>query len=348
MLVFLFVACSAPAAPIAMPDPPPDHFGLIGGHVVGVGSVDIEIEDGRIVRFGELPSDVDRLDVAGRWIVPAFVDSHVHLAYYAAGGDLADGGVAGAVDLASPIEFLGADHAPLKVVASGPMITAEGGYPLNSWGADGYGTTCTDASSCAAAVDTLHDLGAGVVKIPIAGGPELDDASLRAAVDRAHALGLVVATHALGDEEALRAARAGADVLAHVPTERLSNDTLEAWRGRTVVPTLRAFGGGDDAVENVRALRDHEVRVLWGTDLGNTRDARISLDEIELLVGAGMNGASILAAGTRDPATFWGLDDLGSLEPGKAASLLVLADDPLRDPTTLASPLSVWIDGVRR
>lgn len=347
-LLLLLAGCGAPAAPVVLPDPPSTHFGLLGGNVVGIGSVDVEIEDGRIARLGELPNDVDRLDVAGSWIVPAFIDSHVHLAYWRVAEELADGGVAGAVDLASPVEFLSEDHAPLRVVASGPMVTAPNGYPLSSWGADGYGTPCTDAATCVAAVDELHRLGAGVIKIPLAGGPELDDESMRAAIDRAHALGLQVATHALGDEEALRAARAGADVLAHVPTERLSDETVEAWRGRAVVPTLDAFGGGEDAIENVRDLRDHDVQVLYGTDLGNTRDAGTSIDEISLMIAVGMNGRSILDAGTRDPAAYWGFSDLGSLEPGKAASFLVLSDDPLRDPTVLASPAAVWIDGVRR
>jgi imidazolonepropionase-like amidohydrolase len=35
--------------------------------------------------------------------------------------------------------------------------------------------------------------------------------------------------------------------------------------------------------------------------------------------------------------------------PGKAASLLVLTEDPLVNPLTLATPEQVWIDGrVRR
>ena len=48
------------------------------------------------------------------------------------------------------------------------------------------------------------------------------------------------------------------------------------------------------------------------------------------------------------PATFWGMDELGAIAPGKAASLLVLNDDPRSVPLTLAAPAAVFIDGVLR
>ena len=50
---------------------------------------------------------------------------------------------------------------------------------------------------------------------------------------------------------------------------------------------------------------------------------------------------------TSAPAAFWGLDMLGSLTTGKAASLLVLPADPLVDPTVMAEPTAVYLDGVR-
>ncbi len=351
LLAALVSSCSAgPMAHRAVtPDSPvPAHFVLAGGSVVGIGLADVEILDGRIVSVGRVSAEAEAVDVAGRWIAPAFIDSHVHLAYWPVAEELADGGVAAAVDLASPIEFLSEDHAPLRVLEAGPMITAQGGYPLNAWGSDGYGLACDDSSSAVLAVDDVRGRGADLVKIPLAGEPELSDDALRAAIDRAHALGMKVAVHALGDDEARRAAEAGADVLAHCPVESLSDQTLALWEGRAVVSTLGAFGGTDAAVDNLRALRAGGATVLYGTDLGNSRDAGISLREIDLLIAAGMNGGSILAAATAGPAEFWGLDGLGTIEPGAAASLLVLADDPLLDPTTLANPVGVWVDGIRR
>ena len=105
---------------------------LRGAEVVGVGRVDLEIRDGRIAAIGEVAArDLPEIDVKGRFIAPAFVDSHVHLAYAFDAPTLANGGVAAVVDLAASIEFLRSDHDPLQVIAAGPMITAIEGYPFH-------------------------------------------------------------------------------------------------------------------------------------------------------------------------------------------------------------------------
>jgi imidazolonepropionase-like amidohydrolase len=323
------------------------HFVLAGGTVVGVGPADVEIDGGRIVAVGTAAAGVPTVDVSGAFLTPAVIDSHVHLAYLPEGDALAAGGVAAVVDLASPTSFLAADHAPLRFLGAGPMITAPGGYPTQGWGRGGYGIECADADAAVAAVDTLHGLGVGVVKLPVTSAPVLDAEALAAAAARAHSYGLPVATHALFDADASAAATAGADVLAHTPVEALSDATIAAWRGRAVISTLGAFGGSSAAVANLAALHDAGLTVLYGTDFGNSRTAGIDGDELALLGRAGLTPAEVLAAATSAPATFWGFTDLGSITPGKAASLLVLRADPLVDPTALAAPSAVYLDGVR-
>ena len=110
--------------------------------------------------------------------------------------------------------------------------------------------------------------------------------------------------------------------------------------------TLSAFGA-PDAVENASIFHARGGTFLYGTDFGNTTTTGIDIAEIDDLTAAGFDGAAILDAGTRVPAAFWGLNDLGALEAGKSASVLVLAEDPWRMPETLASPVAVYIDGVR-
>lgn len=327
---------------------PGAHFVLAGGAVVGVGLADVEVRDGRIVAVGTVGDVPETVDVSGRWLVPAAIDSHVHLAYLPDAAGLADGGVAGAVDWAAPLPFLADDHAPLRVVASGPMITAVGGYPTQSWGSDGYGLEVAGADEGRAAVRQLHAAGAGVIKVPVTTPPVLDAAALAAVVDEAHGLGLLVGTHALSDAQAATAAAAGVDVLVHAPTERLSAATLDAWAGRAVIPTLKAFGSGADAVANTADLRDRGAVVLYGTDFGNSRTPGIDAAEIQLLLDAGLDAQAVLDAMTSVPAARWGLDDLGAIEAGKAASLLVLPRDPLVDPLVLAEPERVYLDGSAR
>jgi imidazolonepropionase-like amidohydrolase len=322
---------------------------LAGGTVVGLGLADVRVADGEVSAVGDLTPLAGEVvvDVTGNWLAPAFVDSHVHLMYLPRAAEMAAGGVAGVVDLAAPVAIFETSLAPLRAVAAGPMITAVQGYPTQSWGSGGYGRECADAAAAVAAVDQLHALGAGVIKLPITGAPQLDDAALKAATDRAHELGLPVVSHALGDDQARRAALAGVDVLAHTPTEPLSPATVKAWSGRAVISTLRAFGGSQATLANLKALRDAGATVLYGTDFGNTSTPGIDPGELMLMQQAGLTPREIVASGTSAAATRWrGLGALGGIEVGKDASLLVLAGDPLSDPTILAAPTSVYIRGV--
>lgn len=325
----------------------------VGGEVVVVGArapggapLELHVKDGRFAAAGPSvprPAGVPVLDVGGRFVSPAFVDSHVHLAYLPRAGAMVDGGVAAVVDLAAPL-----DRPPraegLRVRWSGPMITAVGGYPTRSWGRGGYGAEVADAEAGRAAVARHLAAGASVVKLPFE-APALPDDVVAAVVAAAHAAGAPVVAHALGEAEARRARSLGVDGLAHTPVEPLSDETVASWSGGFVVSTLSAFGGAPAAVDNLRRLRAAGAEVLYGTDFGNTRTAGIDPAELALLAEAGLDGAAILEAGTADPARRWALAGLGTLEAGAVASFLLLEDDPLLRPGTLARPAEVWIDG---
>jgi imidazolonepropionase-like amidohydrolase len=196
-----------------------------------------------------------------------------------------------------------------------------------------------------AAIERLAAQGAAVVKLALdeAG---LDPALIPAAVAAAHARRLRVAVHALSDRSARLAAEAGADLLAHTPLEPLRPETIAAWRGRAVISTLAAFGGGPAAVANLRALRAAGATVLYGTDLGNLRDAGPSAAELSLLRAAGLDDAAIADAMTAAPARYWGLP-FGALAAGAEASLLVLDRDPRTDAIALLAPRAVWLRGRR-
>lgn len=327
--------------------PSADTLLLEGGSVVGLGLADVRVSGAWILEVGDLeplPGETV-VDLAGSFLAPGFIDSHTHLLYLPNNEGLARGGIVAAVDLAAPLAAFDTDFSPLTALLAGPMVTAVMGYPTLSWGSDGYGIECADADAAEAAVDTLHDLGARVIKLPVTSGAQLDDVALAAAAARAHEYGLPVASHALSDEYAARAAAAGADILAHTPTSPLAPSTLDAWSKRAVISTLRAFGGGGAAIANLSALHAAGARVLYGTDYGNSTIAGIDGGELALLTMAGLSPAEILAAGTSAPAELWGIDELGAIAPGKQASLLVLDSDPLEDPLVLASPARVLVRG---
>lgn len=323
---------------------------LRGGTVVGIGLADVVIQDGRItdVSLGAVADDIAEVDVSGRYLVPGFIDSHVHLAYLPESAAMLDKGVVGVVDLAAPLSFLSEDQGPMQVVASGPMVTAVGGYPTQSWGRNGYGAECSDAQTAEETVDMLVSAGARVIKLPVTSDPQLSVAALSAATARAHSQGVKVVSHALSDDEAAIAAGAGIDALAHTPTETLTHATVELWSGRAVISTLAAFGGADSTVANLAALHAAGAMVLYGTDFGNRREVGVDPDEVALLASAGLTPAQILAAATSAPAAYFGFDGLGEIAVGRRGSVVVLSRDPLVDASVLAMPEAVYVDGVLR
>lgn len=336
-LLFLALACEA-ASPLEAP--PADGMRLDGARIAGAEVASVTLRGDRIAAVGEGEEAGVAYDLTGRWLAPAFIDAHVHLAYYPAGDDLARGGVAGAVDWAAPLKSMG--DRPIRVAWAGPIITAIEGYPTQGWGRNGYGLEVADASAGRAAVAQVQAAGASVVKVSVgAGGPDLSDEALAAIVAEAHTRGMLVGVHALSDSDARRAAGAGCDILVHAPVAALSKETVQAWAGKAVIPTISAFGG----VDSTRQLREAGATVLYGTDFGNTRALGVSPREIEGMLDAGMTGAQILAAGTSVPAATFGMEDLGAIEVGKEASLLVLDADPLVDPGTLTRPVAVIFRG---
>ncbi len=69
--------------------------------------------------------------------------------------------------------------------------------------------------------------------------------------------------------------------------------------------------------------------------------------ELELMVAAGMPAMDVIVAATRDSAAKYGRDrELGTIEPGKLADLVVLDEDPLADITALHRIRAVYQRGV--
>lgn len=82
-------------------------------------------------------------------------------------------------------------------------------------------------------------------------------------------------------------------------------------------------------------LRVHEagIPVAMGTDAGNplTLHGASVFNEMEAMAAAGMAPMAVLESATRVAARAMGREDVGTLEPGRHADLLVLDADPLAD-----------------
>jgi len=184
---------------------------------------------------------------------------------------------------------------------------------------------------------------------------------LRAAVDEATSAGLRVAAHASTDEGMRRALAAGVATIEHGTAATPETLRLMAERGAVLCPTLAAseamaryegWKPGDpeparllQARELIRAARAAGVTLACGSDAGvfaHGDNAR----ELELLVECGLSPAEALRAATATAAAVLGRDsDLGRVEPGAGADLVLVRGDPLADVGALRRPALVLQDG---
>lgn len=98
----------------------------------------------------------------------------------------------------------------------------------------------------------------------------------------------------------------------------------------------------------VKAFNDAGVPIVAGTDAGVSGVVwGFSLhDEIELLVKAGLTAEESLAAATRLPATWLGIEDkIGTVQAGKYADLILLDANPLDDISNTRKIAGVFVNG---
>ena len=102
------------------------------------------------------------------------------------------------------------------------------------------------------------------------------------------------------------------------------------------------------ALQNLRKVWDAGIAVVMGTDAGNigTLHGPSVFREMELMRRAGLTPLEVLRSATVNGAKAMGLErELGILEPGRLADLLVLDADPLADLNNLGRIHRVIKDG---
>lgn len=220
--------------------------------------------------------------------------------------------------------------------------------------------------------------GADVIKCATTGGASsraghgpLDSAftrdEMQALVDEAHALGRRVMCHALGGRGLHLALEVGVDSIEHgcYLDEDPELIPMMAERGIFFVPTLtvyeyhrvsktphvreRALALHEHHLESVRRALAAGVRIAAGTDAGG-HGHPVNAVELEHLVAAGLTPMQALQAATSVAAECLGLErEIGTVEKGKRADLVVVDGDPLADIRILQDPQRIRLvlrDGV--
>jgi imidazolonepropionase-like amidohydrolase len=286
----------------------------------------------------------------GATILPGFINAHVHRAFDKANLQAwAEGGVTTVRDEgAMPASIAGlkafragiaADPHYARLVSAGTMLTVPGGY--------GYLYVSSPGEARRKVFDEL-DAGADLLKLSLEDGyagthglPKLTPEEMKAIVTAAHERGTLVSGHITQGAYLQPMIDAGVDDIAHLPYDTLPPDSLRQMvqKGIYLTPTFtvfRNFGAPVNMlVENLRQFIKLGGQVALGNDYGGGPgdfELGIPMYEIEMMSRAGMTPMQIILACTIKAAHVSTVgNEVGTLEPGKFADILIVNGNPLDD-----------------
>jgi imidazolonepropionase-like amidohydrolase len=185
--------------------------------------------------------------------------------------------------------------------------------------------------------------------------------AIKAAIEEAHKAGIRVSAHANGTQQIRHCAVFGADSIEH--GIMLDRETARIIKEKRIflVPTLTGYKQNTDPSwrrepfwiskyqkffeplwKSFLIALEEGVTVVPGTDtLGDF------VEELQLMIKAGMRPMDVLVSATRIGAECMGMADrIGTIEPGKLADLCIVNGDPLEEITSLKRVSLVIKDGV--
>ncbi|HKX18202.1 MAG TPA: amidohydrolase family protein [bacterium] len=259
-----------------------------------------------------------------------------------------------------------------RIVACGRMITMTGGH---GWF---YGQEVDGPDAVRRAVRERIKVRTDWVKFMASGGfaeegeqpasSQLDADELEAGVREAAKAGRKTCAHAHGAPAIKNCLRAGIDSIEHASF--LDGEAIDLLRqhDRFIVPTFSIYykmketGADHDlpasVVELARRAWDLKVerfldayragvRFAAGSDNGSPAASHPDIaTELEIFVRIGLSPYEALRAATADAAALLGLDEeIGILQPGRRADLIVLRENPLSDVSAVRRVTGVLKNG---
>jgi imidazolonepropionase-like amidohydrolase len=200
---------------------------------------------------------------------------------------------------------------------------------------------------------------------------QLTEAELSAVAGETRRMGYRLAVHAEGLAGCEAAIAHAADTIEHGMYLHQRPDLLAAMAssGQVLVPTLSGYywmAGLGEAVDpaaahrvpemppalvaladhniehgaaSMRAARDAGVKIALGSDM----PLSVAL-EVQRMIHHGLTAAEALTAATQTAAQALDLgQQVGTIEEGKLADLLIVDGDPLTEPGLLADPSRIWL-----
>lgn len=239
-----------------------------------------------------------------------------------------------------------------RAARRGPGATADGPWALRRLTREHLRTGVDVIKTCVSG-------GAGSDKLE-ADVRNMTQEELDAIVDEAHAFHAPVSAHCFTAMSHRMCVKAGVDTIEHIVYTDDETIGMIVDSGIPVVPTL--LHRTDEAIEVRRRLgtpsfilgkmekiqpycyesfqKMHAagIKMAMGTDLSVDPEIGTNARELEIYVKLGMTPGEAIQTATRNAAEALGLGkELGTLEAGKLADVIVVAGDPLADIATLQS-----------
>ena len=291
------------------------------------------------------------------------------------------GGAANFMDVAWKRIFDSGKMTGPRVFASGYFLTTTGGHFLTS----GQAKECDGPYGFVQAIREQMKGGVDHIKLNLSGGimgPPWDlhrhsfllEDELKAAFALCHQREFKVMAHATNPDAVKAAIRLGAHTVEHgyiqdeecldlfqssgawyVPTlaishlthEQAANDWEKEWVERRQIAAdlqRRANDASDEHAKWFKRALDAGIKMALGSDIRPLSEA--ALLEMGLWVRDGATSWQTIQAATRNAAELCGVGDyLGTVEAGKLADLIVVADNPLDDIGNIRKLMLVMKDG---
>ncbi|MFB0565128.1 MAG: amidohydrolase family protein [Candidatus Aminicenantaceae bacterium] len=343
---------------------------LLGNLIKGTGSDPIQdaalvIEGDRIAAVGtraeiEIPREAVVIDLHDSTILPGLIDAHVHNGYndlnlkvWAQEGitTVRDLGVSYELDAFVIRDKLQSDPKCARLVAVGPILTVPEGFPPGN-----IGLRITSVEDAREKTTILLDKGADVIKVGLESraGPILSPDELSVIVETAHQRSKLVSAHVTTSQDLRLAFESGVDDMAHIVWfGHVPDDIIKRMveSGVYWVTTLAATPDKIRAgcMESLSRFVKAGGMVVYGTDAGYIphQEIGMSIRELKLMKEAGMTPLDVITAATRNAAQVSSIaEDVGTLERGKIADILVVEGNPLEDLNELSKVRLVIREGV--
>lgn len=256
-----------------------------------------------------------------------------------------------------------------RILASGKALTITGGhgdmFSHSAMEADWIAEVCDGEDEVRKCARKRIKRRADNIKLMATGGgmspgpatvAQLNIAEMAAAVQEAVKNGICTAAHCIGEEGCFNAVEAGVRTIEHGTF--LNEETIRRMseKGTFLMSTLCAFrtikygataGVPEEHLKKVEMFAQHHyvnlhkalkagVKVGVGTDTGTPFNYHgENAYELECLTDNGMTPMEAIKAATSVNAEALLQEDIGSLEPGKTADMLLVDGNPLLDITIL-------------